>query len=97
MQLYECKTLKEMLENENREINRNKNLNIFKQIVEGLEHIHSKKIIHRDVKPGNIFIANDGTVKVVKKWERVSKSVDWGFWLVYVARTGNFPRKFSGT
>jgi serine/threonine protein kinase len=71
MQLYESKTLKDWLEKENRQVDRIKNLNIFKQIVEGLDHIHNKKIIHRDVKPGNIFIANDGTVKVKRNFEAV--------------------------
>ena len=64
MQLYESKTLKEFLEKENRTVNRAENLDIMKQIIEGLSHIHSKKIIHRDVKPGNLFISLDGTVKV---------------------------------
>ena len=64
MQLYESKTLKEFLEKENRAVNRAENLDIMKQIIEGLSHIHSKKIIHRDVKPGNLFISLDGTVKV---------------------------------
>lgn len=35
---------------------RNKGLNIFKQIINGIEHIHSLGIIHRDLKPSNIFL-----------------------------------------
>jgi translation initiation factor 2-alpha kinase 4 len=36
---------------------------IFRQILEGLVHIHSLSIVHRDLKPENIFIAHsaDGT------------------------------------
>jgi len=30
----------------------------------GLEHVHSKSIIHRDIKPDNIFIAQDGMAKI---------------------------------
>lgn len=37
---------------------------IFFQFIKGLQHIHSKGIIHRDVKPSNIFIADDFTVKI---------------------------------
>eukprot|EP01127_Copromyxa_protea_P017790 TRINITY_DN5473_c0_g1_i1.p1 TRINITY_DN5473_c0_g1~~TRINITY_DN5473_c0_g1_i1.p1 ORF type:complete len:1454 (-),score=277.03 TRINITY_DN5473_c0_g1_i1:125-4486(-) len=32
---------------------------LFRQIVEGLEHIHGKGMIHRDLKPSNIFISKD--------------------------------------
>ncbi len=38
---------------------------IFIQILHGLKHAHSKSIIHCDLKPSNIFICNDGTVKIL--------------------------------
>lgn len=37
---------------------------IFKQIIEGLEYCHSKRILHRDVKLENILLNQDGVVKV---------------------------------
>eukprot|EP00584_Thalassiosira_punctigera_P026301 CAMPEP_0172577846 /NCGR_PEP_ID=MMETSP1067-20121228/138439_1 /TAXON_ID=265564 ORGANISM="Thalassiosira punctigera, Strain Tpunct2005C2" /NCGR_SAMPLE_ID=MMETSP1067 /ASSEMBLY_ACC=CAM_ASM_000444 /LENGTH=999 /DNA_ID=CAMNT_0013370537 /DNA_START=165 /DNA_END=3164 /DNA_ORIENTATION=+ len=33
---------------------------VFRQIVNGLAHVHSKGIIHRDLKPANIFAGDDG-------------------------------------
>jgi serine/threonine protein kinase/DNA-binding beta-propeller fold protein YncE len=39
-------------------------LNILEQIAEGLSYAHSMNVIHRDVKPDNIFILEDGTVKI---------------------------------
>eukprot|EP00916_Digyalum_oweni_P006044 GHVL01010415.1.p1 GENE.GHVL01010415.1~~GHVL01010415.1.p1 ORF type:complete len:1038 (+),score=180.08 GHVL01010415.1:374-3115(+) len=36
----------------------------FCGITQGLEHVHSKKILHRDVKPQNIFLTSDGQVKI---------------------------------
>ena len=37
---------------------------IFKQIIVGLGHIHSKNIIHRDIKLENILIDNEGVIKI---------------------------------
>jgi serine/threonine protein kinase/sugar lactone lactonase YvrE len=37
---------------------------IFEQAVEGLSFAHSMNVVHRDVKPDNIFILKDGTVKI---------------------------------
>ncbi|NWT12675.1 E2AK2 kinase, partial [Vireo altiloquus] len=38
--------------------------NKFLQIVKGVEYIHSKKLIHRDLKPQNIFISHDDKIKI---------------------------------
>ncbi|XP_014732081.1 PREDICTED: interferon-induced, double-stranded RNA-activated protein kinase isoform X2 [Sturnus vulgaris] len=38
--------------------------NIFLQIVKGVQYIHSKDLIHRDLKPQNIFISRDDIIKI---------------------------------
>lgn len=40
-------------------------LNILQQIAQGLAYAHSKGIVHSDLKPANIFITNNNTVKIL--------------------------------
>ena len=37
---------------------------LFREVVEGLEHIHERKIIHRDLKPANIFLDSGDHAKI---------------------------------
>jgi eukaryotic-like serine/threonine-protein kinase len=37
---------------------------IVREVCKGLEHAHAKGIIHRDIKPGNVWLSGDGTAKV---------------------------------
>ncbi len=40
-------------------------LDVGMQVASGLRAAHEKNLIHRDIKPGNILFAQDGTAKVV--------------------------------
>lgn len=38
---------------------------VFHQVLEGLDAIHKKNIVHRDLKPENIFITKDKKIKIL--------------------------------
>lgn len=40
-------------------------LNVFDQILSGIESIHLQKLIHRDLKPANIYMLDNGDIKIL--------------------------------
>ena len=46
-------------------LNPQKAVEVASQIAEGLAAAHEKGIIHRDIKPDNIFLTNEGRVKIL--------------------------------
>lgn len=40
-------------------------LRLFRDVCAAVEYAHSAGVVHRDVKPGNVLVANDGTLKLV--------------------------------
>lgn len=63
MELIEGITLKQYLEQKGK-LNWREALHFSTQIAKALEHAHSRGIVHRDIKPHNIMILKDGSVKV---------------------------------
>ncbi|KAH3766435.1 Serine/threonine-protein kinase [Pelomyxa schiedti] len=62
MELCSKQTLREEIDNKRH--TQDQVWQIFRQIVEGLKHIHSQGIIHRDLKPANIFIDKQSMIKI---------------------------------
>ncbi len=56
-------TLKEFIERQG-SLRWNDAVHFTVQILKGLQHAHDKGIVHRDVKPQNIIVLPDGTIKV---------------------------------
>ncbi len=45
-------------------MNRQDIISIFKQLLQGVRHIHQSGLIHRDLKPANLFLGQDGRLKI---------------------------------
>jgi serine/threonine protein kinase/predicted ATPase len=65
MELLEGKTLKEIMMVE-RVLSLKQTLWIADKVCRALSHVHEKNVVHRDIKPGNIFVASTGGTLQVK-------------------------------
>lgn len=52
---------------------------VFLQVVDAFAHLESRNILHRDVRPSNLMVTNDGVVKVIDFGfgKKVLESVDF--------------------
>jgi len=63
MELLEGRTLKQLIEH--RRLDMEEILDLGIQITDALDAAHRKGIVHRDIKPGNIFVTERGQAKVL--------------------------------
>ena len=64
MELIEGITLKQYMKKKG-VLNWKETLHFAMQIAKALEHAHSKGIVHRDIKPHNVMVLKNGSVKVM--------------------------------
>ncbi len=52
---------------------------IFLQVIQGFQHLESKSVLHRDIRPANLMVTDDGIVKIIDLGfgKRVESSVDF--------------------
>ena len=64
MELIDGITLKQYMQKKGNKLNWREALHFIIQITKALGHAHSRGIIHRDIKPHNVMVLRDGSVKV---------------------------------
>lgn len=62
MNFYEGRTLSEYLAARNGFLPEEEALLITEQVVDGLSAVHEQNILHRDIDPNNVYLADNGTV-----------------------------------
>ncbi|BBM86772.1 bifunctional serine/threonine-protein kinase/formylglycine-generating enzyme family protein [Candidatus Uabimicrobium amorphum] len=65
MEYVEGQTLGDFLRKKRGRLSEREAAKLFLQICEGLTYAHEKEVLHRDLKPGNILINNEGVAKVM--------------------------------
>lgn len=64
MELIDGITLKQYIQRRGGVLTWKESLHFITQIMKALSHAHSRGIIHRDIKPQNIMVLHDGSIKV---------------------------------
>lgn len=64
MEYIDGETLKDYINKEGK-LSWKDTIHFVVQILRALQHAHDKGVVHRDIKPQNIMVFNDGTVKVM--------------------------------
>jgi serine/threonine protein kinase len=64
MEYFESVELATVIGKQTGPIPHNRAVPIFKQILDGIGHGHSRSIIHRDIKPSNILLNKDDEIKI---------------------------------
>lgn len=63
MEYVEGKTLKQLIKQFG-PLSVNEVIDVMEQLISAVEHAHSRQVIHRDIKPQNIIVRSDGTIKL---------------------------------
>ncbi len=63
MELVSGITLKNYIQRKGR-LNNRESIGIALQVIDGMEQAHKMRIVHRDIKPQNMIVGEDGVVKV---------------------------------
>ncbi|MDR1782586.1 MAG: Stk1 family PASTA domain-containing Ser/Thr kinase [Bacilli bacterium] len=63
MEYIEGKTLKQLIK-QHGPLSVGETIDVMEQLVSAVEHAHSRGVIHRDIKPQNVIVRSDGTVKL---------------------------------
>jgi serine/threonine-protein kinase len=64
MEFVDGETLKARLEREGGRLSEKDALHIVREVAQGLGYAHGKGVVHRDIKPDNVLLGNDGSVKI---------------------------------
>lgn len=83
--------LRRYTNNFSRKLEYDEGMNILYQIMNGLEYIHSKGILHRDIAPDNIYVTKNNSVKILDFGSARSEMDQFNRELSVIVKVGYAP------
>ena len=83
--------LRRYTNNFGRRLEYDEGMNLLYQIMNGLEYIHSKGILHRDIAPDNIYVTKNNTVKILDFGSARSEMDQFNRELSVIVKVGYAP------
>ena len=65
MEYVDGMTLREYLNQRGGRLTNRETLHFFSQILKALEHAHANGVVHRDIKPQNIMLLDNGQLRMM--------------------------------
>ena len=88
--------LRKYTKNFTRKLEYDEGMNILYQVMNGLEYIHSKGILHRDIAPDNIYITSNNFVKILDFGSARSEMEQFNRELSVIVKVGYAPLEQYG-
>jgi len=96
MEFVQGRELKEILDN-NERLRSSTATNLILQLLDALSYAHAQNVVHRDIKPGNIFMLQDGRIKVTDFGiAKIESSTLTQFGEVFGTPSSMSPEQFTG-
>lgn len=83
--------LRRYTNNFSRKLEYDEGMNLLYQIMNGLEYIHSKGILHRDIAPDNIYVTKNNSVKILDFGSARSEMDQFNRELSVIVKVGYAP------
>lgn len=83
--------LRRYTNNFSRKLEYDEGMNIMYQVMSGLEYIHSKGILHRDIAPDNIYITKNNSIKILDFGSARSEMDQFNRELSVIVKVGYAP------
>jgi len=95
MEYVDGMTLREYLNERGGKLTSRETVHFISQILKALDHAHRNGVVHRDIKPQNIMLLDNGQLRILASRGFPGPKISWAAarpWAVFIISARNRPR-----